>query len=400
MSEMTRKVYLDNAATTRLLPEVLEAMLPYLQNSYGNPSSLHSWGDEPREALEEARGKVARLIGAQPEEIIFTASGTEANNFAVKGLALAHQAKGRHIVISAIEHFSVMHSARTLEKWGFEVTIVPVDKYGLVAPEEVARSLRKETVLLSIMHANAEIGTIEPIREIAEVARKAGVIFHTDAVAAVGTIPVNVKELGVDALSLAANQFYGPKGVGALWLRKGTRIMPLLDGGVQEGGRRAGTENVPGIVGMGKAAELAQENMSSRMEHLSRLRDRLIEGVLSRVEHTLLTGHPNQRLPGTASFCVRFIEGESMLMLLDSQGVAASSGSACTSRALKASHVLTAIGIPAEIAQGSLLFSLGVDNTQEDIDYVLEKLPPVVERLRAMSPLYAKFLKKGQRGGK
>ncbi len=394
-----RKVYLDNAATTPMLPEVLEAMLPYLKDAYGNPQSLHDWGDGAREAIEDARGRVAALIGAQPEEIIFTSSGTESNNFAIKGLAMAQQSKGKHIVVSAIEHFSVLHSARTLEKWGFELTQVPVDRHGLVDPDEVARNLRKDTVLVSIMHANGEVGTIQPIREIARLVKEAGAIFHTDAVAAAGTIPVDVRELGVDALSLAGNQFYGPKGVGALWLKKGVRIIPLLDGGVQEGGRRAGTENVPAIVGLGKAAELAKAETESRMNHLSALRDKLIWGLLSQIEHTILTGHPTQRLPGNASFCIEFIEGEAMLMLLSSKGVAASSGSACTSRALKASHVLIAMGIRPEIAQGSLLFSFGLENTEEDVDYVLEALPPIVDRLRQMSPLYAKFLK-GQKGGR
>lgn len=393
-----RKVYLDNAATTPILPEVLEAMLPYFKDAYGNPQSLHDWGDEAREAIEDARGRVADLIGAQTEEIIFTSSGTESNNFAIKGLAMAQQTKGKHIVVSAIEHFSVLHSARTMEKLGFEMTQVPVDRHGIVDPNEVARSLRKDTVLVSIMHANGEVGTIQPIKKIAELVKEAGAIFHTDAVAAAGTIPVDVKELAIDALSLAGNQFYGPKGVGALWLKKGTRIIPFLDGGVQEGGRRSGTENVPAIVGLGKAAELAKAEMESRMEHLSALRDRLIAGLLSRIEHVILTGHPTQRLPGNASFCIKFIEGEAMLLLLSSKGVAASSGSACTSRALKASHVLTAMGIPPEIAQGSLLFSFGLENTEEDVDYVLEVLPPIVDRLRQMSPLYAKFLK-GQKGG-
>jgi len=394
-----RKVYLDNAATTPILPEVLEAMLPYFKEVYGNPQSLHHWGDEARKAIEEARGRLAALIGAQLEEIIFTSSGTEANNFAIKGLAMAQQSKGKHVVVSAIEHFSVLHSARTLEKWGFEMTEVPVDRHGLVGPDEVARSIRKDTILVSIMHANGEVGTIEPIAEIAKLTKEAGVTFHTDAVATAGTIPVDVRELGVDALSLAGNQFYGPKGVGALWLKKGVRIIPFLDGGVQEGGRRAGTENVPAIVGLGKAAELAKAEMGSRMEHLSALRDRLIEGLLSRIERSFLTGHPTQRLPGHASFCIEFIEGESMLMLLNHQGIAAASGSACTSRALKASHVLTAMGIPHEIVHGSLLFSFGLENTKDDVDYVLEVLPPIVDRLRQMSPLYAKFLK-GQKGGK
>jgi len=394
-----RKVYLDNAATTSILPEVLETMLPYLKDAYGNPQSLHDWGDEAREAIEEARGKVAALIGTQPEEIIFTSSGTESNNFAIKGLATAQQAKGKHIVVSAIEHFSVLHSARTLEKWGFEITQVPVDRHGLVDPDEVARSLRKDTVLVSVMHANSEVGTIQPIREIAGLVKETGAIFHTDAVAAAGTIPVDVRGLGLDALSLAGNQFYGPKGVGALWLKRGVRIIPFLNGGVQEGGRRAGTENVPAIVGLGKAAELAKAETEFRMERLSALRDRLIGGLLSRIEHVVLTGHPTQRLPGNASFCVEFIEGEAMLMLLNQRGIAVSSGSACTSRALKASHVLTAMGIPPEVAQGSLLFSFGWENTEEDVDYVLEALPPIVDRLRQMSPLYAKFLRK-HKGGK
>jgi len=376
----------------------LEAMLPYLKDAYGNPQSLHHWGDDAREAIEGARTSVADLIGAKQEEIIFTSSGTESNNFAIKGLAMAQQSKGKHIVVSAIEHFSVLHSARTLEKWGFEVTQVPVDKDGLVDPGEVAQSLRDDTVLVSIMHANGEVGTIEPIKEIAALVKEAGAIFHTDAVATAGTIPVDVMELGVHALSLAGNQFYGPKGVAALWIRKGVRLIPFLDGGVQEGGRRAGTENVPGIVGMGKAAESAKAGMKSRVDHLAGLRHRLIEGLLSRVDHLVLTGHPSQRLPGNASFCVEFIEGEAMLMLLSHQGIAASSGSACTSKALKASHVLTAMGIPAELAQGSLLFSFGRGNTAEDVDHVLEVLPPIVDRLRDMSPLYAKFIK-GQKGG-
>jgi len=393
-----RKVYLDHVATTPVLPEVLEAMLPYLKDAYGNAQSLHDWGDEAREAIEEARGKVADLIGAQKEEVIFTSSGTESNNFAIKGLAMAQQSKGKHIVVSAIEHFSVLHSARTLEKWGFEMTEVPVDKHGMVDPNEVARSLRKDTILVSIMHGNSEVGTIQPIKEIAELATEAGAIFHTDAVATAGTIPVDVRELKLDALSLAGNQFYGPKGVGALWLKKGVRIIPFLDGGVQEGGRRAGTENVPAIVGLGKAAELAKAEMESRIQRFSALRNKLIAGLPSHIEHVMLTGHPTQRLPGNASFCVEFIEGEAMLMMLNHQGIAVSSGSACTSKALKASHVLIAMGIPHEVAQGSLLFSFGLENTEEDVDYVLEALPPIVDRLRQMSPLYAKFLK-GQKGG-
>ena len=388
-----RKVYLDNASATPLHPEVWQAMTPFLGETYGNPSSLHDWGNAAREAVEVARAQVAQLIGADAEEIIFTGSGTESNNFAIKGLALAQQNKGKHVVVSAIEHFSVLHSARTLEKWGFELSLVPVDKHGLVDPEDVRKSLRKDTILVSVMHANGEAGTIEPIQEIARITRENNVVFHTDAVATAGTIPVDVKRLGVDSLSLAGNQFYGPQGIGALWVRKGVRIMPLLDGGVQEGGRRAGTENVPAIVGLGKAAELATTNVAAQVEHLTPLRDRLLTELPGKIDHVVVTGHPQNRLPGNASFCVEFIEGESMLMLLNSQGVAVSSGSACTSRALKASHVLIAMEISHELAQGSLLFSLGIDNTAEDIDYVLEVLPPIVDRLRQMSPLYSKFIK-------
>jgi len=394
-----RRVYLDNVSTTPLLPEVREAMMPYLGDVFGNPSSLHDWGDAAREAVDAARAQVARLIGAKAEEIIFTGSGTESNNFAIKGLALAQQSKGKHVVVSDVEHFSVLHSARTLEKWGFELSLVPVDKYGVVDPEDVRKNLRKDTVLVSIMHANGEVGTIEPIQEIAKIVRENNVVFHTDAVATAGTIPVDVKELRVDALSLAGNQFYGPKGVGALWVRKGVRIMPLLDGGIQEEGRRAGTENVPAIIGLGKAAELATANMAARVKQLTPLRDRLLNELPDRIDHIVVTGHPQKRLPGNASFCVEFIEGESMLMLLNSKGVAVSSGSACTSRALKASHVLIAMGISQELAQGSLLFSFGLDNSPEDIDYILEVLPPIVDRLRQMSPLYAKFMKESK-GGK
>ncbi len=385
-----RKVYLDHASGTPIHPQVREEMLPYLKEIFGNPSSVHQFGQESASAIEKARQRVAGLIGAEPEEIIFTASGSEANNFALKGIALAHQKKGKHIIVSSIEHFSVLHSAKTLEKWGFKVTYLPVDQYGLVDSAEVAKAMTDETILVSIMHANNEIGTIEPIEEISRVVKEKGACFHTDAIATTGIIPLNVSELGVDCLSLSADQFYGPKGAGALFLRKGTRIMPLLEGGIQEDGRRAGTENVPGIVGLGKAAELARKEMEERRRHLLFLRNKLINELPRRIEHLRVNGHPELRLSNNVHVCIEFIEGESMLMLLDSQGIAASSGSACTSRALKVSHVLTAIGVPAAVAQGSLLFSLGMDNAEEDMDYLLEALPPIVQRLREMSPLYKK----------
>lgn len=385
-----REVYLDHAATTPIRPEVVEAMLPYLREHFGNPLSLHRYGDAPRRAVEEAREKVAALIGAQPNEVYFTASGSEANNMAVKGIAMMARTrgKGNHIVVSAIEHQSVLYAAETMGKLGFEVTQVPVDRYGLVDPQAVAEALRDDTVLVSVMLANNEIGTIEPIAEIARVVRARGIPFHTDAVAAVGNIPVKVEELGVDMLSLAGSQFYGPKGAGALYIRRGLRITPLIDGGIQESGRRAGTENVPAIVGLGVAAELAAAELEERARRLIPLRDRLIARLTGEIPHVYLTGHPTQRLPHHVSVTVEYIEGESMLLFLNMQGVAASSGSTCTSRALKASHVLTAIGVDPALAQGSLVFTLGEGNTVEDVDYVLEVLPPIVERLRQMSPLY------------
>jgi len=393
-----RQVYLDHAAATPILPEVREAMLPFLGEAFGNPSCVHEWGDKTKEAVETAREQVAGLIGGNAQEIIFTSNGTESNNLAIKGLAMAQQKKGKHIIVSAIEHFSVLHSAKTMEKLGFEVTQIPVDKYGIVDPADVRKSIREDTILVSIMHANSEVGTIEPIQDIARITREYNVVFHTDAVATAGTIPVDVKKMGVDALSLAGSQFYGPKGAGALWLRQGIRIIPLLDGGVQEGGRRGGTEDVPAIVGLGKASEMAADNLKSRMEHLAHLRDRLLKELPEHIDHVLITGHPQNRLPGHASFCIEFIEGESMLMLLNGQGVAVTSGSACTSRALKASHVLIAMGLSHEIAQGSILFTFGIGNTEEDVNYILEVLPPIVDRLRQMSPLYDKFIKE-KKGG-
>lgn len=384
---MMKKVYLDYGAATPTHPQVMEAMIPYLGEFFGNPQSLHDWGQEAREAVEEARGKVASLIGAQPEEIIFTSSGSEANNLALKGVAWAQERKGQHIVTSQIEHHSVLHSLKSLERQGFTYASVPVDRYGLVDPASVEEAITEETILVSVMHANNEVGTIETIGEIAEIAKKRGLPFHTDAVQTVGTIPIDVEGLGVDLLSLAGQGFYGPKGVGALYIRKGTRIVPFIDGGIQEGGRRAGTENVAGIVGLGVAAELAEREMADRANHLTPLRDSLIERILE-IDGVHLTGHPTQRLPRHVSVVVEYVEGEAMLLSLNLKGVAASSGSACTSQALKASHVLEAMGIDPGLAQGSLLLTLGIGNTMEDVNCLLEVLPPIVKRLREISPLY------------
>ena len=391
--DFMRKVYLDHIAATPLHPEALEAMRPFLGEAYGNPQSLHAAGLEAQEAVEEAREEVAGLIGAANSEIYFTSNGTEANNFAVKGMALGQQARGKHIVVSAIEHSSVLNSVKALEKHGFSMTLVPVDRFGRVDPSDVEKALTKETVLVSVMTANSEVGTVEPVAEIATVCRSRGVLFHTDAVAAAGSIPLDVKTLGVDALSLAGDQFYGPKGSAALFVRKGARILPLIDGGIQEGGRRGGTENVAGIVGMGRAARLARVEMEARTAALRPLRDRLLDELPRRIEHVVVTGFRTDRLPHHASFCIEFVEGEAMLLSLDMKGVAASSGSACTSKALKASHVLLAMGLDHATAQGSLVFSLIWTATGEDVDYLLEVFSPIVERLRGMSPLYTQYLK-------
>lgn len=386
-------IYMDNNNGTTVVPEVLEAMLPYFTEKCGNPLSLHDLGNEAREAVEEARGRVASLIGGKPAEIIFTATGSESNNLAIRGLSAGLAAKGKHIIISCIEHFSVLQTAAALEKEGYQITQVPVDKFGLVDPGEVKKAIRKDTILVSIMTANGEVGTLEPLAEISRITREQGVVLHTDAVAAVGNVSINVAELGIDALSLAGNMFFGPKGSAALWFRRGLRLIPQTLGGVQEGGRRAGTENVPAIVGLGKAAQLAQQRMPQRMEKVTALRDRLIKHLPEVIEHIVVTGHPQKRLAGHASFCIEFIEGESMLMLLNQSGIAVSSGSSCSSRALKASHVLTALGLPAEIVQGSIIFGLSELNTAEDIESVIKNFPPVVSRLRGMSPLWAKYLK-------
>jgi cysteine desulfurase len=382
-----RRVYLDHAATTPVHPEVLEEMLPYLKEEFGNPSSIYSWGREAKAAVEKARTRLANLLGADPAEIVFTSGGTEADNFALRGVAAANRQRGNHIITTKIEHHAILHTAEQLEKEGFRVTYLPVDKDGLVRPEDLEEALTPDTILVSIMFANNEIGTIEPIAELARIAKSKGVIFHTDAVQAVGNVPINVKELGVDLLSLSGHKIYGPKGVGALYIRRGTRIEPLILGGAQERKWRAGTENVPGIVGLGKAAELAVRELPQRIKHLTQLRDLLIEGIMEKIDHVRLNGHRTQRLPGNANFCFEFVEGESLLLNLDLAGIAASSGSACTSGSLEPSHVLTALGIPPEIAHGSLRLTLGRNNTREDVEYVLSVLPDIVAKLRAMSPL-------------
>jgi cysteine desulfurase len=382
-----KRIYMDHAATTSTDVEVVKEMEPYFSLKYGNPNSIHSFGQEARDAVEEAREKIAHLIGANPSEIVFTAGGTEADNYAIKGIAWANQKKGNHIITSKIEHHAVLHSCQFLEKQGFKVTYLPVDKYGLIDPEDVKRAITDKTILVTIMHANNEIGTIEPIKEISKVVKKAGVYFHSDSVQTTGHIPIDVNDLGVDMLSMSGHKFYGPNGVGALYLRKKTRIVNLIDGGAQEKNRRAGTENVAGIVGLGKAAELAEKRLlQGKEDEVIKLRDRLIKGITKKIDHTHLNGHPTKRLPGNANFCFEFIEGESMLLSLDMEGVAASSGSACTSGSLEASHVLLSIGLPPEIAHGSLRLTLGKDNTNEEIDYVISILPGIIEKLRALSP--------------
>lgn len=385
-----RRVYLDHSATTPVRPEVLEEMLPYLKEEFGNPSTLYSWGRQAKRAIEEARARVAALIGAQPEEIVFTSGGTEADNMALIGVAYANQKKGKHIITSSIEHHAVLDTAQYLQRQGFKVTFLPVTPEGLVRVEDVEEAITDDTILISIMHVNNEVGTIQPIQEIGKIARERGIIFHTDAVQSVGKIPVNVDELNVDLLSASAHKIYGPKGVGCLYIRKGTRIQPLLHGGGQERKRRAGTENVAGIVGFGKAAELAGQELESEGKRLKALRDKLIDGVLERIDHVQLNGDRERRSPINANFSFKYVEGESILLSLDMKGIAASSGSACTSGSLDPSHVLLAMGIPHEVAHGSVRMTLGRDNTEEDIDYVLEVLPEIIERLRAMSPLYNK----------
>ncbi len=386
-----KRVYLDHAAATPVRKEVLEAMLPYFSKIYANPSSVYDLGTNVKRVLEEQREKVAELIGAGKNEIIFTSSGAEANNIAVKGAALANRKKGKHVIVSAIEHHSVLNSARFLERFhGFEVTFLPVDKYGLASVETLERFLTDETVLVSIMHGNNEIGTIQQISELATSCKERGIAFHTDAVATVGSIPVDVKELNVDLLSLSGPALGAPKGTGALYFKKKLRFVPLIHGGIQENGRRGGTENVPGIVGLGKAAELAISELSSKPLYLQGLRERLVSGILEKIPHVVYTGHPEKRLPGHASFCFEAIEGEALLFMLSRDGIYASTGSACASKALKTSPVLVAIGVAPEIAQGSVVFTLSHENNTEEINHVLEKLPVAVEKLRSFSPVWRK----------
>ncbi|MBF0327551.1 MAG: cysteine desulfurase [Nitrospirae bacterium] len=380
-----RKCYFDHVATNPLDPVVLDAMMPYFKESFGNPLSIYDIGSQAREAIEGAREDVAKLVNARTSAIVFTASGAEANNFALRGIALAKQNQGKHIIVSKVEHHSILNSARFLEKSGFVVTYLPVDKHGMVDPEVLKKSITKETVLVSITMASSEVGSIEPMKDIVKVAKESGVAVHADGVAAVGNIPVDVKELDIDLMSMAAHQFYGPKGAGALYVKEGTRIVPLIYGGIQEGGRRAGTENVPAIVGMGKAAEITRNDLSARMENVKKLRDRIIKGIAD-MPNVYLTGHPEQRLPHHASYVVEFIEGEAMMLMLSVKGIYAASGSACSSKALKSSPVLLSLGVPTALAQGSIVFTLGKGNSDEDVDYFLQEFPQVVKKLRDMSP--------------
>ncbi len=385
---MGKYIYMDNSATTQVKEEVLEEMLPYFREYYGNPSSVYSLASKSKIAVEKARDQVAKAIGADNKEIFFTGGGTESDNWLIKGLAYSNKEKGNHIITCKIEHHAVLHTCEYLEKQGFQVTYLDVDEDGLIDLDELRKAINDKTILISIMFANNEIGTIQPIKEIGALAKENGIYFHTDAVQAIGHIDIDVKDLNIDALSMSAHKFYGPKGVGALYLRRGLRIDPLISGGGQEKRRRGGTENVPGIVGMGKAIELAVDNMEESNKRLILLRDSLIEKIEKKISHIKLNGHRTQRLPGNVNFCFEFIEGESLLLSLDMVGIAASSGSACTSGSLDPSHVLMGIGLTHEIAHGSLRLSLGDFNTEDEIDYVVDNLATIVDRLRQMSPLY------------
>jgi cysteine desulfurase len=382
---------MDHGAGMPLDCKVFEAMKPHFMENYGNPSSSHSFGNSARNAMAASREKVAQLVAAEkPQEVIFTSGGTESNNLAIKGVAYRNREKGNHIITTAIEHISVINIYKFLQKQGFEVTYVPVDKQGVVDIEKLEAAINDRTVLISVMYANGEIGTIQPISEIGKLAQENNVIFHVDAVDAAGKVPVNVKEENIDLLSISSNDMYGPKGMGALYIKTGTKIQPIIQGGGQERGLRSGTENIPGIAGMGEAAELARKEMKSEGKRLTRLRDKLIKGVLDKIDYSFLNGHPTDRLPSNANLRFSYIEGESLILGLDMHGVQVSSGSACTSKTLEPSHVLLAIGLAHEEAHGSLVFTMGKQNSEEDVDYVLEVLPDVVKRLRALSPLTPK----------
>ena len=391
---MAKLIYLDNAATTQVYPEVLDAMLPYFTEYYGNPSAIYSFAGESKKAVDEARTNVAALINARTEDIYFTGGGSESDNWALKATAEAYESKGKHIITSRIEHHAILHTCAYLEQKGYEVTYLDVDEDGKISLEELEKAIRPDTILISIMSANNEIGTIEPIKEIGKIAHDHGVLFHTDAVQAFGHIPIDVEEMNIDMLSASGHKINGPKGIGVMYIRKGVKIRSFIHGGAQERQRRAGTHNVPGIVGIGKAAELAVANMEKNTEYEVKLRDHLIERVLAEIPYTRLNGDRTDRLPNNANFCFRFIEGESMLILLDQAGICGSSGSACTSGSLDPSHVLLAIGLPHEIAHGSLRLTLSEKTTMEDIDYTVDKLKAIIERLRSMSPLYEDFVRK------
>jgi len=388
-----RQIYLDNAATTPVLPEVVEAMTPYFLNKYGNPSSHYQLGQEARKAIDDARARIASHLGAQPQDIYFTACGTESNNWALKATAEAYKNKGRHIITSSIEHHAVSHSTEWLEKQGFEVTYLPVDSYGIIYPSVLEAAIRSDTTVVSIIHGNNEIGTIQPIRELAAVAHRHGALFHTDAVQTVAHVPIDVVDLGIDMLSASAHKFHGPKGIGFLYIQKGVKTRSFMHGGGQERKRRAGTENVPYIVGMAKALDICMESFEKRIEHETMLRNHLVRRIMNEVEHVHLNGHRSLRLPNNTNFSFAFIEGESLLLMLEQKGIMASSGSACTSGSLDPSHVLLAIGLPHELAHGSLRLTLAEETTLEEIDYTIDVIKDVVASLRKMSPLYDDFLK-------